>query len=40
MGNLALEIELDIVNEGKWGQIKKLIKVDPNFDQDKTNAPW
>ncbi len=35
-----IEIELDIVNEGRWDQIKKLIKVDPNFDQDKTIMQW
>jgi len=39
-GQSSIEIEHDIVNEGKWDQIKKLIKVGPNFDQDKTNALW
>jgi len=39
-GQPSIKIELDIVNEGRWDQIKKLIKVDPDFDQDKTNAPW
>jgi hypothetical protein len=36
----SIEIELDIVSEGRWDQIKKVIKMDLDFDQDKTNTLW
>jgi hypothetical protein len=39
-GQPKIEIKLYIVNKGRWDQIKTLINVDPNFDQDKTNALW
>jgi hypothetical protein len=32
--------ELDIVNEGRWEQMKCLIKVDANLDHDKANEFW
>jgi hypothetical protein len=37
-GQPNIEIELDIVSEGRWDQIKKLIKMDLDFDQNKTNT--
>ncbi len=39
-GQPNIEIELDIVSEGRWDQIKKSIKMDLDFDQDKTNTLW
>ncbi len=39
-GQQGTKVEPDIINEGKWEQIKQLIKVDPYLDQDKANELW